>query len=297
MGDTNGDDDAAVSTGVQLCLSCGLCCQGFLHRHAVLEADELVFATGLGLTLYPAEAPPSDASAGTHGRTPKGFDLPCPLYQDEKCSIHPNRPKVCGDYQCNLLKKHLQGTVSLEDSQALVREAKDLIGLLRRHVGPAVAGRSIWRDVGAFLERNDAHADLDAFRKANAAFMCRHFEMDADLLADKPLSSAPAAPAALDTLADRKLPLTLAQDVLVADREDQVVISHVKTGDYAALVGVAAGMWRELLTCTNLDDVVRTLLDTYDVDEAVLRADLHAFADSLVARGFVDWEPPPPDAS
>ena len=45
-------DHDLASKGSQLCLSCGLCCQGLLRDHAPLETGETELATQLGLPAY-----------------------------------------------------------------------------------------------------------------------------------------------------------------------------------------------------------------------------------------------------
>lgn len=106
--------DPSNPNGSSLCLACGLCCQGVLHNHAVIAPDEIENVRSLGLTVEPH---------GDH----LGFRLPCPLYQDNCCSIYAaKRPQVCGAYRCALLKKYLAYEITLEQSVQTVQRAKDL---------------------------------------------------------------------------------------------------------------------------------------------------------------------------
>ena len=268
-----------VSKGSQLCLSCGLCCQGLLHDHADLETDETELANQLGLPFHPGS---SDSRA---------FSLPCPLYKDDKCSVYPNRPKVCGNYQCDLLKKLLQGMISFEKATALVKSAKDLMRAIRKQLGPGDPSQSIWQQIAGFLGRHGNNTNSEEFRRANAkllldekqlAFICRHFEMDESLVAATRPSAAVKVPS------KGKGSLTPSAHVLFGDHEGQIVISNVETGEYSALIGVGADMWRALVEYDDLEDVVMALLRQYDIDKATLRTDLHAFVEGLLARGLLE---------
>lgn len=102
-----------TSLGSLLCTQCGLCCTGALHNYAILDPDEVDFASGLGLTLRTAGRP--------------GFALPCPLLQDSVCTIYGNRPRVCGNYKCQLLQDLEAGSVTLDVAIGKVGTAKELI--------------------------------------------------------------------------------------------------------------------------------------------------------------------------
>ncbi len=51
---------------------------------------------------------------------------------------------------------------------------------------------------------------------------------------------------------------------------------------------MAATMWSALMEHGNLDDVIQTLLEQYEIDEKTLRDDLWGFVEELVARGVLD---------
>lgn len=108
--------------GSALCLPCGLCCTGALFPRASLLPAEVDLARSLGLTIN---------SSGNR----LGFDLPCHLYRQNRCSIYAaTRPGVCGGYRCDLLKRFLAGAISLgqgfrvvESAQALLAEVTALL--------------------------------------------------------------------------------------------------------------------------------------------------------------------------
>ncbi|MEO5809583.1 MAG: YkgJ family cysteine cluster protein, partial [Sphingomicrobium sp.] len=95
-----------------LCTSCGLCCEGALHGHAVLRPDELNRARELGLSIMDGDAP--------------GFYLPCPKLLDRCCSIYGERPSVCAGYKCQLLIDLGSERVSLDDALAKVAVARSM---------------------------------------------------------------------------------------------------------------------------------------------------------------------------
>jgi hypothetical protein len=107
--------DAGPNTalGSALCTQCGLCCTGAIHSFAVLDPDEVDFAGGLGLTIRTSDRP--------------GFALPCPLLEDSVCTVYGNRPRVCGNYKCRLLRDLEAGSVTLDLAIGKVRTAKALV--------------------------------------------------------------------------------------------------------------------------------------------------------------------------
>lgn len=104
-----------------LCTNCGLCCTGALHRDALLYPDEVDRARAQGLDVTAGDRP--------------AFALPCPKLAGTSCSIFASRPRVCGGYKCQLLLNLEDGTTTLENAQATVGLAHDLIEQART-VGP-----------------------------------------------------------------------------------------------------------------------------------------------------------------
>jgi hypothetical protein len=100
-----------------LCLACGLCCTGALHGAVEVKAQDVAVVRSLGLTVESVDDP-----AGQYA-----FRQPCPLYLDNRCSVHGRHPPSCQEYQCALLKKLAAGEVDLGAALAVVHEAKSLI--------------------------------------------------------------------------------------------------------------------------------------------------------------------------
>jgi uncharacterized protein len=102
-----------TALGSALCTQCGLCCNGALHNFAKLDADEVDYASRIGLTVRPVGPP--------------GFALPCPMLKDSMCTIYGNRPKACVRYKCQLLQDLEAGSVTLEAAIGTVGTAKELV--------------------------------------------------------------------------------------------------------------------------------------------------------------------------
>jgi len=116
--------------GSALCLSCGLCCLGILHGKAILGEDEVEQAARLGLSTF---------------RSSEGklfFQLPCPCYKDNRCSVYPDRPRVCSNYRCKLLDDYLRGRISWKESQTWVKRAWKSLEQVRRESSLACNGET-----------------------------------------------------------------------------------------------------------------------------------------------------------
>jgi Fe-S-cluster containining protein len=115
----------------ELCISCGLCCQGIMERAAVLEPDEVELAEELNLK-------PFLTGEGIHK-----FHLPCPLIEGNVCSVYNSpHPNVCKEFQCILLDQLLSGEISLEASLKIISKIKKYINLINENVSFIDSSRS-----------------------------------------------------------------------------------------------------------------------------------------------------------
>lgn len=148
------------NTGQTLCLSCGLCCLGVLHDHGTLEPEDSEVAARLRLPVY------------THPSGRQAFPMPCRCYQDDKCSAFPDRPSVCGAYECRVLGRHLRGALSLEEALGLTGEARALMAALYRHMDEAPdPARSVWEQTQAFQARQRASLGPTEFVRTHGEFL------------------------------------------------------------------------------------------------------------------------------
>jgi coenzyme PQQ synthesis protein D (PqqD) len=68
---------------------------------------------------------------------------------------------------------------------------------------------------------------------------------------------------------------------------DEAVILNLSTQNYYGLDDVGAAMWRSILQYGSIEGAMTELKAIYDVDEAVLRADLIAIVDSLMVANLL----------
>ncbi|MBL8954673.1 MAG: YkgJ family cysteine cluster protein [Myxococcaceae bacterium] len=91
----------------QLCLKCGLCCDGTLFTHVALTDDEQKRHPQLGGVIR----------------------QPCPaLKANTECSVYADRPKGCSRFVCMLGRALEDGEVGLDEAVVLVNELKALRG-------------------------------------------------------------------------------------------------------------------------------------------------------------------------
>lgn len=99
---------------MNLCLSCGFCCDGTLFDRVPLQAVELA---QLGRSL--------NVSAGTaHARQP------CAALEGTACRVYENRPLTCRRFRCLLLEAHEAGEVTLPAAISIVDETRAMRRLL-----------------------------------------------------------------------------------------------------------------------------------------------------------------------
>lgn len=95
----------------ELCVACGLCCDGTLFEWA-----------GLALEDTPEQLRSSDIRC-SQDSAQRRFDLPCHHHQQRRCTIYRAwRPRVCGSFKCQLLRRLESGEVSAEQALAIVEK-------------------------------------------------------------------------------------------------------------------------------------------------------------------------------
>src|SRR2546421_2813557 len=144
--------------GSELCLACGLCCNGALHTSVPVRPEHVRLVRKLGLTIEKTD----DHELG--------FRLPCPLYQKDRCSAYPHHPPTCQKYRCALLQKYEDGEVTLKDSLTIVRNAKELLagGSAAPMAEGAVSGESLRLEVARRWDSEHGLRGSGELRRANA---------------------------------------------------------------------------------------------------------------------------------
>jgi len=164
-----------------LCLSCGFCCDGTLHTHTVLLADEVDAATDVGLVVDVVHDKPA-------------FRQPCTMFRDGSCSIYERRPHVCRRYECALLKRTMGGEITLEQALRVVGIAQKQFGVFRSRVPDAVSFMRYLKELEASADAVAADTAQDSGEGASVAldaetskhvvalviYVTRHFSESAD---------------------------------------------------------------------------------------------------------------------
>lgn len=131
-------DAPAVTFGEQLCLACGLCCDGTLFDNVRLGPDDAASTLkSLGLPITQSRA-----------RTPiTFFPQPCSaLGADRRCACYGDRPGQCRSFECGVFKATAAGRLEPAKALRLVKKARrqaDNIRRLLRELGDVDEHRSL----------------------------------------------------------------------------------------------------------------------------------------------------------
>ena len=119
-----------VTPSEQLCLACGLCCDGTLFDGVQLEPGDdakKLKALGLPVATFRAKQPISR------------FAQPCAaLCGDRTCRLYANRPRQCRTFECRVYKEHNAGVIDLATALRRVERARrqaDKVRKLLRKLG------------------------------------------------------------------------------------------------------------------------------------------------------------------
>ncbi|MXO70793.1 YkgJ family cysteine cluster protein [Alteraurantiacibacter buctensis] len=104
-----------------ICVACGICCDGHLFDHARMYPGEQPLCASLGMG--------TEERDDGEGR----FLLPCPRHGAEGCTVYDRRPTTCRTFRCRLLKDHEAGAISGDEALAVIGKvhALDWHGTLR----------------------------------------------------------------------------------------------------------------------------------------------------------------------
>lgn len=99
-----------MNESLNICLPCGICCNGTMIGFVQLEAEELpVMRELMDIT-------------ETNG---EGFFLePCKKLSTDGCTIYSQRPKHCDNFNCKLLKSLQQKEIEFDSAMEIINEVK-----------------------------------------------------------------------------------------------------------------------------------------------------------------------------
>ncbi|MBK1877622.1 YkgJ family cysteine cluster protein [Pelagicoccus mobilis] len=113
-----------MNLGEQLCLACGMCCDGTLFDNVRFGPDEStddLKALGMPVKRSRAKVPVAF------------FKQPCrALCGDLKCKVYQDRPQQCRSFECGVFKELAAGETSLESALRVVKKARRKADQARR---------------------------------------------------------------------------------------------------------------------------------------------------------------------
>lgn len=113
-----------MNSAEQLCLACGLCCDGTLFDNVQLGPGDdanKVKALGLPVTVTRARTPVSQ------------FRQPCTaLCADRTCRIYADRPVQCRTFECGVFKDAQAGRITFAAALRLVKQVRRKADNIRR---------------------------------------------------------------------------------------------------------------------------------------------------------------------
>ena len=152
-----------VERAEDLCLSCGLCCDGTLFDFVKLETTD--DARKLKLLGLPIKV--------SRGRTPVArFPQPCvALCKDRTCRVYADRPGQCRAFECGVLKDVKAGQITFAAALRQVKKTRrrsNEVRLLLRELGDTDEHRALGERFHRTSERLEA-GGIDEAAKAKYA--------------------------------------------------------------------------------------------------------------------------------
>ncbi|KAF0175084.1 MAG: hypothetical protein FD161_3396 [Limisphaerales bacterium] len=165
----------SASLPEQLCLHCGLCCDGTLFRDVELQpGDDADKLRALGL--------PATRSRRREEADHLKFPQPCSaLCPDLKCRVYADRPSRCREFECALFKAVAVREAELPAALKTIRQTRQMAEKVRRllrELGDAGERVSLARrfkrvkrkfDTGELPDDLDAEAAYDRFAELSLA--------------------------------------------------------------------------------------------------------------------------------
>ncbi|OEY72642.1 YkgJ family cysteine cluster protein [Salegentibacter salarius] len=109
-----------MSDPTNICLSCGLCCDGTLIGFVQLDTEELA----------PVKQLMDIEQTGKNGM----FFLPCNELGCNGCNIYSQRPKACRNFECGVLKSVEKKELSFDKATDVIEVVKQKKIAIEKHV-------------------------------------------------------------------------------------------------------------------------------------------------------------------
>jgi Fe-S-cluster containining protein len=111
---SNGSENLA---GGEVCLACGLCCNGVIFADVKLHSGEAARLEAHGLT--------SSRPALTEGGRASKLPQPCAALDGCRCRVYAERPRYCREFECLLLKNLRAGRLGADAALRVIRTARE----------------------------------------------------------------------------------------------------------------------------------------------------------------------------
>lgn len=134
------------SAAEDICLTCGLCCNGVIFADVRLQpGDNAARLQALGLPLRAPTQRRSEAASTAGAIAPSAerlprFTQPCAALEGCRCRIYAERPQYCREFECLLLKSVKAGRTPRAEAWRIIRTARqraDTVRRLLRELGDA----------------------------------------------------------------------------------------------------------------------------------------------------------------
>ncbi|MGW1456559.1 YkgJ family cysteine cluster protein [Salegentibacter agarivorans] len=109
-----------MSDPTNICLACGLCCDGTLIGFVQLEREELT----------PVKQLMDIEQTGENGM----FFLPCNELGCNGCNVYSQRPKACRNFECGVLKSVEKKELSFDKATEVIDVVKQKKATIEKHV-------------------------------------------------------------------------------------------------------------------------------------------------------------------
>lgn len=165
-----------MTPGEQLCLACGLCCDGTLFDLVKLEGSDnaaQLKALGLPVTVSRGKAPITR------------FPQPCAaLCADRTCRLYADRPWQCRVFECGVFKDAKAGRITFAVALRLVKQARqraDKARRLLRELGDTDEHRALGERFHRMSDHMEfGNADVAAREKfADLSLVMHHLKLQA----------------------------------------------------------------------------------------------------------------------
>jgi Fe-S-cluster containining protein len=135
----------------QLCLKCGLCCNG------------VIFADG---QLQPGDDAARLKACGLRFKKDGKFRQPCVAFDGSHCAAYQDRPKYCREFECLVFKDAQAGRIEIRAALRVIRNARrraEKVRSLLRELGDTDERKALdvrFRQTSRRIESGDVDGDI-----------------------------------------------------------------------------------------------------------------------------------------